>query len=793
MNEIIKRTVDYFQAPSDYFWQWAENGEVIEWITGRTICYREDMVAVLKGLNTDKLPPLSSVLLVLASCNDNWKESNDFFGLLRGLLRSIDSKSPGPDLEQMEVLLFDAIKFLDIVNDLPKELRNGAFKRHLFHEVFYEGNLNRAADTDLVMINEFTSGRQDKEIFGLGETIERRHFTHHLEYLRKVYKKYPNVQTLEIKIRTGLDQLSSPVYLDEQPTEPLDLLGELEIDSRTQGVARLAKALIAALHIPMHANRSSDLSFGGFSDITNRGSFDRLLLSELAQEDLLFTARLVNNEAMFLRREEPPDQKKRERIVIVDSTIKTWGLPRVFAISAALGCSINKFFTSSKTYSLGSEAYEEIDLSSKNGVVNALGKLDAGINCFTALTSLMKIKPSVAQTECIFITDCETVKDYQFNLLLKELDYPLNYTISVSREGDFQLSEVRQGKLRPLSSAKMDLEDLLFNVPHVNSKKRDNWPAYLKQAKSPLYCPTTGIYPSIKNCYFEKGVGVIGVNDQGRVLHWQTKDNGARELLGQIENEDYYFGSDENLESYILVKGRNKNLLKFYKFLIKEAITEIRDLSNEVASPVDAVFKNNCFYIRSESEVVAFDCIKNNITERWQTNNYPEKVKHYFGAVNVFPRHQIKQTIFDKYSVPQKVKKIHVNHAGFLCLAGHQIKIADNMIKLLGDKDLKGHCYSIVETPSMEFLLSNVRIRFRKFKWNDGSQAIVDSRGFIHFKSSDLSLPEFTMVMLIGKASACWASDGSITGSTYLTDTTTMSPSDFYQKYFQPFINTLPK
>src|SRR4029450_3053531 len=91
-----------------------------------------------------------------------------------------------------------------------------------------------------------------------------------------------------------------------------DLLEQLAQDPNTAGLAQLTHRLIAALNIPMHAHGSSSQFFGGVSDITNRGNFDRLLLSELAHDDLSLMARLANNEALYLRREELPSNPEKQ-------------------------------------------------------------------------------------------------------------------------------------------------------------------------------------------------------------------------------------------------------------------------------------------------------------------------------------------------------------------------------------------------------------------------------------------------------------------------------------------------
>jgi hypothetical protein len=91
-------------------------------------------------------------------------------------------------------------------------------------------------------------------------------------------------------------------------------------------------------------------------------------------------------------------------------------------------------------------------------------------------------------------------------------------------------------------------------------------------------------------------------------------------------------------------------------------------------------------------------------------------------------------------------------------------------------------------------MVLNKGIKFALRKWEDGSMAIIDSRGFLHLKSSDQSVPEITIVLVTGAHTACWASDGTACGSSYFVNekpVNNIPAADFYKKYIQPFIDTV--
>jgi hypothetical protein len=102
MNELNNTAIRYFGAPINYFWTWAEKGEVIEWQDGSTICYREELMPLLKGLTHQGLPPMGTLLLMIAACQTGWKAvSLNKTELLLNLVNKLEEDS-GPGHEVLE-------------------------------------------------------------------------------------------------------------------------------------------------------------------------------------------------------------------------------------------------------------------------------------------------------------------------------------------------------------------------------------------------------------------------------------------------------------------------------------------------------------------------------------------------------------------------------------------------------------------------------------------------------------------------------------------------------------------
>lgn len=138
----------------------------------------------------------------------------------------------------------------------------------------------------------------------------------------------------------------------------------------------MAGQLLAAMHLPRPIADRDDLPVGGVSDISNRGSLDRLLTSELAQDDLTLAVRVAMGEALYLRREAPPRNPPRHRAVLIDAGIRLWGIPRVFAtaVALAIAATADRHITVD-VYRAKGQQIVPVDLTRREGLVEQMATL----------------------------------------------------------------------------------------------------------------------------------------------------------------------------------------------------------------------------------------------------------------------------------------------------------------------------------------------------------------------------------------------------------------------------------
>ena len=789
MIKAIINTYYYFRAPKYYFWQWADKGEVAEWINGATICYRDDLIDVLKNLSAKKLPSLSSILLLLSACKKAFTEQEEL------LLRQ-QNRFEGKGLE---ALLDETIIFLHIVNRLPEELKTGTARMILIHEVFYDAQLFYSGMNVKDALDELNSGRIDQLVIEAGEPITKEQFTSDLLFFSNAIKNYPDTGRLALKLKTGLDKLPVPanIILPESPTP--DLLDQLAEDARTVGISRLTRRLVAALNIPMHLSSSGDQSYGGITDITNRGSYDKLLLSELAYDNDLLMARLVNNEALYFRREEPPNNPKRQRTILLDTTLKMWGIPRVFGVSAALAFSRNnKHNEIIECYALGGESVSEIKLDTKEGIIGSLEKVDHSLHCGKALQQAIKEFSTTEYNEFVFITDEKIFNNPSFHAAISEVKGSIGFIVTVSREGKMMFYECKRGRTKLLSDAKFDLEELLFAAPKKISSKIDpvvgDLPAFLSQRPAPLLFPRVRIKLKYDRLFDMGHAGIIVINESQRVLHIPEKAKGAYELMGYIEKGSYFFGCEETGILHIIVNNFQRKFLKVYHINTKNNTYTEKNISDEIHYAKEIVFQKGKFYIRSDYASFCYDCDLCEVIDKREYVGFASIFNSVFN--NPTELSELAKHVQPYDSAMYKIREIFISNEEKLVIGNYTLELTWNDHNIRINENIKkeeGSHYS-TETPMIRNVFRSKSIKLITRKWEDGSEAVIDTRGLLHLKSSNKLIPEITLVLVTGRNTACWASDGTVAGDKYFIDkdyTNVIPITGFYNRYIQAFITKI--
>jgi len=791
-----EQAVYFFSARQDYFWRWAEHGRVIEFSNGRTVCYREDLAYLLGELSSDGQVSLGSVLLLLCAVKDNWES---LFEVQRQLsLLSLSNRLAGEQYATAGRLAREAYAFLKIVNALPFEQRSG-LRRSALIRLLVKGDVAPAAVGQTGSLKDLlarlNSGELDELIFGAARPLDFDTLEADLLPLSKALQAFPDTETLLLKLNTGLSALPAPAPLALPEEAGAALLGELEEDIKTQLLGRLTRQILAAIRIPMHLAGTGDYSLGGVADISNRGNFDQLLLSELAQDDLLLSARLANNEALYLQRELPPDRTAEELGIFMDATLKMWGMPRVLALATALafreGKQANQHL---QVWALGGQEPTLLDLERKTGVVAALEQLDPALDCAEVLRQAVK-EHTLRKGKYVLITGADFLQDPAMQAVFHRIREQLNFLVTVQRNGHLQLFQLNRGRQKLLNEATVDLSDRLFRTT-ARRKQQERvtaagMPAIFRETVFPLYYPTSKVKVERTNTFVTSTKEILIVTQDRRLLYWSDKAHGATELVESLPVGAFCFG-ELNSAVYMLVSSAKPAGLHLYSIDLKKEQSVHTVIEHTHDATYGIKFINYNFYLYSQHglEILDQETLQYLSTTEEDLSVYKahQPVIAHYHTLNA-----IKKQINNGYSVINSAKSIYLHTAGRLFMDkrgfqvdGPQLTWRENNLAAI--EWVKPERQEAVEFAHLP------HIKFTRFIWANGSEALLDSRGLLHLRSVDSRIPEVSILLVVDQPTACWSADGVVSGSVYFTGKTTthrMDATTFYQDYIQRFIGAL--
>lgn len=790
MTEEITTAIEYFSAYEDYFWRWAEHGRVIEFANKKTICYREDLAYLLGQLPNDLQLPLGSILLILCACKDNWESLYEVEQQLMRLSLAPGFSSAG--YLQAEKVKNEAYAFLKVVNALPVQQRSGMGRTTLIRDIISVIKKDEKLPDIHAMVKQLNSGELDYTILRHRKKLAFETICADLAPLADAFQFFPTREALELKLKTGLLSLPSKAPLSLPEQDGADLLGQLDEDHQTRLLSNLTRKLLAAIRIPMHLSGSSDYALGGVADISNQGNYDQLLLSELAQDELLLTARLANNEALFLQRETPPDNAMQELGIFIDMSLKMWGMPRIMAIATGLAFREAKLKNQQmKVWGIGRTA-QALDLDTKNGVVAALEVLDPALHCGEQLVQTVK-KQSTPKGKSILVTAEGFLQDPAATAYFHRIREQLNFLVMVNRNGHIRLVRLTRGRQELVNEALINLDDLLYKA--VKNSKRSavtgDLPAVLLEETFPLYYPTSKVKMDQLNTYVGQHKQVVIITQDRRVLCWPEKGKGAIELIDFLPHGSYCFGETHS-DIYLLLNGAKAEMIKVFYLNPGKGITELYEIAPRQQTGYDIKFINQDFYLGGPKgvDILNLETMQMTAANEQETQAFKTHqpvIQHYKNF------NHLKKQINSGYSVINSVKHIFLHPDGQLYLDRRALQLVHGQFAWQDSPlSLAVLIKPVREQPLPVAHLPN--IKFTRFIWKSGSEVILDSRGLLHLRTADRRIPEICILLVVDQPTACWSSDGVVSGWSYFTGKTgtpQTEPAIFYKNYIQRFIATL--
>ena len=472
MDKNFEEALRYLMPPTGSFWRWDDQGTVVVWSSGSTIAFREELAKVLKRLAPGGLPAIDAVLLLIAATRAYWE--TDSVKLRQYLSRSSLLPLPGITIDPTTRLF----RGLDLVHKLPERLTRTPDAKGDIAAIVFEAAPRWVSAEVAHVVCEVLDKKLNYAVGSLTRSEGARNQTtnsllHDCEPLKRGLDGL-TADAIDLWRRTGLLSEPKPA-LNDSPADQLStrtLLLNLANDEEFAGLSRLARNLAAVVSLPRTITDTDELPMGGVSDITNRGTLDRLLLSELAHDDLMLATRLALNEALYLRRESPPAFPPKQRHVLIDCGLRMWGVPRVFSTAVALSlAATTEQGAALCAYRASGVDIIPIDLASREGLVTHLESLEPEVHPGLSLDEFFQhVRQSDLAGDVVLVTTDTVLADLDFQQKLSEADAPPIYLATVDREGHFQLWSRGPRGRKCHVNLQLDL-DVLFEPPPRPSTK----------------------------------------------------------------------------------------------------------------------------------------------------------------------------------------------------------------------------------------------------------------------------------------------------------------------------------
>lgn len=443
----------YFQSYQDYFWQWEDATEVLAIPTGNTIAYKPLIFDIIEKISVQGLPPFGSLLLAVIATNPSAAED---IGHIDKIFRTLTAQLP-----QSKQFLDEVLEMMQILSVLPQTYKTGNMRVLMLQTLFNNCHNIYSLKDSKSIFNDLKGNGQLNLNIALKQGFNSNVYQKEFRTFALLKKRFPDAKTI-IERMAGLPTLpEETLQLEESPELPSKyFVQELIDESKTFHVGSLIKSIWSGLHIPYHLSLPSEQPMGGVSDITNKGDFGRLLISEFANDDLLFLSRLANNEALYLNREIPPASNQQERIILIDVSIKNWGTPKNIAFAIALAIAKHpKTNITCRIFVVGN-AYREIYIHNIDAIIAGLQILEGCLHPAQGLEKFCKEQVKDKNHEIFLISATETLQLPSMLKTLADLHEYFTYWIYTDNLGEINVYKKQQKGKKHVQYMKLALAEL---------------------------------------------------------------------------------------------------------------------------------------------------------------------------------------------------------------------------------------------------------------------------------------------------------------------------------------------
>jgi hypothetical protein len=757
---------EYFQSYHDYFWDWETTSETVAVIRGEsTIAYKEFLFAIIGNLAPQGLPPFGSLLLAIVATNPKGDSSLAFIHNL------IARKLNKPD----DVALEKAMKFLKVLAGVPPQYKTQSRRIVLLQTIFQrchnhlsvDDSLKVASlckddnvDFDKIVPSDFMMGTFRFDFRPLALLVSQ--FETADDIIKKI-GSLPDVEQIEIEFEERI-----PVKSDK----PLDLVDELIENDKTFATGSLIRWLWGGLNIPVHSALPSHQPLGGISDLTNKGDFDKLLISEFAYDDITFLSRLANNEALYIHREIPPTHNDLHRVILVDASLKNWGTPKTIAFAVLLAIARHpKTDIDCQGFVLGNGQYYPVSTESIHTVIDALQIVAGNLHAAASLESFLRDHGKDNNTEIFFITESSALKHGPLLKVMHEHHDAINYLVLTDSEGNIDLYKKHQRARKHLQHIKLPLDKLWKKAT------RSQAPVMVRTATTAGDVPILFKLKNIKKLVTSPDGEFFALTERCIMKYFDKKSKSKGWALLQANlpftTSIFEMGLSTTREYFAILYNSPKRELLLINFTTSEKTSVTFDHWRQTEWP-SFIFDSNAFYHHNKSGTwrIALDGKVDMANLDDAKQKFLSRAEELKGA-----------SISLNGVILKNINQVFINGVGQLIFNIHVLQPDREYLRLIpaSDRSMNIRATKVSDT---------------EFRFDDGSTVEVNRCGLAILRSSDERLsPIYIPTVLEGTLGV--ATEEIFAGNDYyfrdnnLKNQKKLSPSLFYQNFIQFYIKVI--
>lgn len=565
--------LDYLQSPDLRLWQYRDGGDVAVGPEGNLIAFSAEISEVLREVNRQLggVPNYTACLILLSAMNPNYDRLSQI-----SLHASQVLATAGASVESVKLN-----RLLRTIVGLPYGIRHAPLQKANVIAALMPDDLSCCRSMPSSEFEEIThwlsSGIHERDQSVIPQpsndfranSKQREELNATGRLLNQIVDQYPSVDSIQRCLRTGVKDIPLPVKeLDRLESDSIgELIRQLKQDPELSRIAGAAESVASTLTLPVRLSEYQELPLGGVSDIVNRGEPERLLSTEIAADPLLMLARIVNGQALYLRRESPPNDGQRVREILIENSVRCWGESRLRMLAVALGVAASEESRNAEVIVhtvAGKELFRE-NLTTKEGITKQLEHLSPSRHPGKAIAHWGE-QSKVAGLELLVVLSEKVFQDSDFQQSIQSIPKPY-LVVVIGRDGTARLIRRKDLGDEVLKTIPIEFSE----ATQASAKEiQKELPLMLSLRRPPLRFPVDHVdwYAPSRD-----GLWVFGTGK--RILWFHRQGCGGREVVSYLRAKEIVAHHSEGHSiHFVFHRGRSEFFIATVNAMTGECVEQ---------------------------------------------------------------------------------------------------------------------------------------------------------------------------------------------------------------------------